>query len=270
MISYSGATTGVRVDLAAGTATGEGNDTIVLSAHMQLDGSRHGDVLLGSNGNDFILGQAGDDRIEGRGGNDYLIGDPDIAVSGDTARDTVLGGDGNDEMYADRGTDTLDGQGGNDTVVGYAAPASSRLYGGDGNDSLTATLSGRAGQVVDGGAGSDSLTVYTGDSVKASQGPLVVDRRHGKIGLGTINLGTLAGVERYTMVAYDLRARFLGADTRDVVDAMGAGLSAWTYGGDDLVRGSATGADHIDMGTGTDTVYANSRSTCLNWEKGRC
>ena len=77
--SYAGASGGVTVNLATGSATGAaGTDT--LSAIEWVVGSTFADTLTGS---------AGDDRLEGNGGND-----------------TLNGGDGNDVLIAGAGAQT--------------------------------------------------------------------------------------------------------------------------------------------------------------------
>lgn len=84
---------GVIVDLTAGTATGEGTDT--LTGIGQVFGSRHddtitGDVnpngLLGGPGNDTISSGAGDDELDGGDGTDTLDGGEgtDTCANGET------------------------------------------------------------------------------------------------------------------------------------------------------------------------------------------
>jgi RTX calcium-binding nonapeptide repeat (4 copies) len=84
----------VVVDLTAGTATGEGTDT--LTGIAQVFGSGHDDTitgdanpntLLGGPGNDTISGAAGDDTLDGGDGTDTLDGGDgtDTCTSGETA-----------------------------------------------------------------------------------------------------------------------------------------------------------------------------------------
>jgi Ca2+-binding RTX toxin-like protein len=83
----------VIVDLTAGTATGEGTDT--LTGIGQVFGSKHDDtitgdananVLLGGPGNDTISGAAGDDSLNGMDGTDTLDGGDgtDTCANGET------------------------------------------------------------------------------------------------------------------------------------------------------------------------------------------
>lgn len=65
----------VIADLAAGTATGQGNDT--LSSIENLVGSLdYGDVLTGDDGNNSLAGSGGNDSLDGAGGWDNLDGGP--------------------------------------------------------------------------------------------------------------------------------------------------------------------------------------------------
>jgi Ca2+-binding RTX toxin-like protein len=101
----------VHVDLAAGTATGEGADT--LAEIEDVHGSRFNDTILGDDGPNSITDQSnpsGDDVIDGRGGDDIL--------AGQFGGDRVSGGDGDDEIRGGRGKDELDGGPGNDTIDG--------------------------------------------------------------------------------------------------------------------------------------------------------
>ena len=78
----------VVVDLAAGTATGEGNDTLVRVEDVV--GSAFNDVLAGGEGPNELNGSVGDDRLDGRGGDDELEGSP--------GNDVFVGGPGVDEV----------------------------------------------------------------------------------------------------------------------------------------------------------------------------
>jgi hypothetical protein len=129
-ISYSGRSTGIAVDLAAGT--GPGGDRLV--DMESLDGGSGDDVILGSDRPGRLEGVAGNDRIEGRGGDDKLYGGP--------GSDVLLGGDGNDELVGEEldgpdGTDRLDGGAGND-LLDPGAP--DELTCGQGRDRLVAAF----------------------------------------------------------------------------------------------------------------------------------
>ena len=72
MLWHYSAPNGVRVDLAAGVASGHGRD--VLDGFENIVGSDHGDVLLGNERANRFLGGGGADELVGRGGDDCLVG----------------------------------------------------------------------------------------------------------------------------------------------------------------------------------------------------
>lgn len=174
---------GVVADLAAGTATGQGSDT--LSDIERLVGSPSHDRLYGDAGRNVLLGLDGDDLLDGRGdidtvkynnglsphpinanlttgvavgighGTDRLVS---IENLGGTFYDDQLTGNDGPNLLAGRvGSDTLVGMGGDDVLMGggdnkQGAAENDVLVGGDGND----TLHGQEGaDVLDGGPGTD-------------------------------------------------------------------------------------------------------------------
>ena len=67
--------------------------TRILASNEVLEGTRNGDVLIGTPGDDpFIIGGPGSDRVEGRGGDDVL--------NGEEGRDSLFGGRGTDLLEA--------------------------------------------------------------------------------------------------------------------------------------------------------------------------
>lgn len=81
---YSGAP--VRVNLARGTARGEGSDSV--AGVEEVIGSSFGDVLTGDGGTNFLRGEGGMDRLAGGAGTDRL--------DGGSGHDRVDGGVGRD------------------------------------------------------------------------------------------------------------------------------------------------------------------------------
>jgi hypothetical protein len=97
---YGSASSGVSVDLDAGTAVGDGRDR--LYGVTEVYGSPFPDSIEGAQFNatrEFLAGGGGGDTIDGRGGHDWLKGGP-----GD---DVLTGGEGADELDGDAGADTL-------------------------------------------------------------------------------------------------------------------------------------------------------------------
>lgn len=69
---YAFATAGVVVDLAAGTSSGDGIDT--LEAIEAVDGSEFGDNISGTSSSDIVFAEAGDDIVDTKGGIDSVDG----------------------------------------------------------------------------------------------------------------------------------------------------------------------------------------------------
>jgi len=86
---YTEVPNAIDVDLAAGTATGDGTDTLVDMENIL--GSRFNDELAGNAVRNYIDGYLGDDVIRGREGDDQLDGGGNITES-----NTIYGGDGVD------------------------------------------------------------------------------------------------------------------------------------------------------------------------------
>lgn len=160
---YEESTAPVAVDLGAGTATGNGTDTLVRvqgawgsSFADTLTGSPARDYLLGDDGNDTLSGLAGSDMLEGDLGDDVLdggtgrdqawYGDSATAVRVNLAKGTAAG-EGSDRLRSvedlkgskrsdvligNAAANTFDGFGGNDLL--YGAAGKDRLTGGSGKD----------------------------------------------------------------------------------------------------------------------------------------
>lgn len=87
-VDYTAAAGPVTVDLALGTAVGEGNDTLLVVENVT--GSGLGDTIAGNGVANVLTGGGGGDSLSGGDGNDKLTG-----------------GTGTDQMFGDNGHDTL-------------------------------------------------------------------------------------------------------------------------------------------------------------------
>ena len=150
-ISMIDATSGVKVNLETGIATGGGfgrntvkNIEMVFAVDFDdvIQGSGATEYFSGSGGNDRLFGGGGKDTLYGGAGNDLIIGgDGDDILEGDTdktsrdghaGRDTLKGGAGKDQLFGGGNNDTLLGQDGVDTLNG--GNGNDRLFGGNGED----------------------------------------------------------------------------------------------------------------------------------------
>jgi hypothetical protein len=95
LVTFEDSAVGVQVDLVAGSAVGQGADTIASVENVR--GSAHADVILGSGAVNSLEGGVGADQLVGRGGNDLLAGgDGDDLISGMAGDDGMSGGIGTD------------------------------------------------------------------------------------------------------------------------------------------------------------------------------
>ncbi|HWB80852.1 MAG TPA: zinc-dependent metalloprotease family protein [Nannocystaceae bacterium] len=133
--------------------------------------------IVGTSGADTLTGTSSAECLVGLGGNDSTnaSGQNDEVFAGDGI-DSVYGGSGNDLISGGVGADTLRGEAGNDTVYGgrdadylyggdnddvlFPGMGADRVYGEAGNDSvrLRDVCEIASGEILDGGAGTDTLT----------------------------------------------------------------------------------------------------------------
>ena len=246
LANFSTAAAGVTVDLVAGTATGDGNDT--LSSIEDVIGSSFDDTLTGTAGGNFLIGDSGNDIINGGGGSDTL--------DGGAGNDTLKGGDGNDMLDGGIGDDILDGGAGEDIVIYADATAGVNVdlltglaSGGAGNDTISGienvtgsafndTLIGNdASNIMNGLAGIDTMnggggddTLFGGDGADVLNGGAGVDNLVGGLGADRFvftNVGIGDQISDFTASATG------GPDRIDLtgIDANGdlAGEGAFTW-----------------------------------------
>ena len=230
--------TPVTVNLAKGTATGQGND--IMRDIQKVIGSNFNDTIVGNAADNVIDGGAGIDTVRFDGVAAAVMVDLSMETATGQGNDTLLhienvtGSSLNDTITGNAGDNVIDGGGGTDTVRfdGVAAAVTVNLVNGtaagQGADtlrnienivgsSLDDTITGNAGNnVVDGGTGNDTVRF---DGVAAAV---------------TVNLAT--GI-----------ATGQGNDTlRNIENVVGSSL-------DDTITGNA-GNNVIDGGLGNNTI----------------
>jgi Ca2+-binding RTX toxin-like protein len=239
----------------------DGDDVIKAAASTNGSSAYLGNVLTGGAGNDALTGSTGGDVLQGGAG-----------------RDTYKGGAGVDVVsYSDHTaavTATLDGAA-NDGPSGEAENVPTDvegLYGGAGNDTLTASTTG-AGTVLSGCGGNDTLTgtpgddqldgdypsVYFGNSYLASctYGTSGADKLVG--GDGDDNLGELSGADSANggpgvdSVSFRSTSDPVAADPDGVADDGVAGQKA----------NIGTTVERIVGGYGNDTISGNAADNVL-------
>lgn len=261
-ITFGEAPGPVTADLVAGTATGEGSDT--LSGIELLDGSAFGDTLAGDDGPNIIRGEQGPDTIFGNGGGDKLdggLGD-DPMIDGGAGADRLFGGPGTDKLVAGTEDDELLGGPGDDKPV--TAGPTGGLEGGPGDD----RLQGEAGNdKLDGGDGDDGLAGGDGDDELigglGSDIAAFFDSLSGVI--ASLADGTATGQGTDTLTGIE---HLFGSPHNDSLTGNDAANSIFGDAGDDSLFGLA-GPDFLDGGLNTDTIDGGTDAdfdTCVNGE----
>lgn len=120
-----GAVTATTIDASGMTAAGSGTTFNMTTAATSVTS------ITGSAGADTLRGDA-KSTIKGGAGNDTIVGG--------TGNDTLHGEDGKDNITAGTGSDTVSGGAGNDTIVMAGnLTAADKIDGGDGTDILSVT-----------------------------------------------------------------------------------------------------------------------------------
>lgn len=298
-VSYADAAGPVTVDLTAGTATGEGTDTIAPIVLVGgVEGSAFDDDLTGSEQIDWITAGGGEDLVDGRGGDDYLLADePTRRLPQQTTQvpgdDVVEGGDGNDEIEGGYGVDELRGGSGRDVLRvmdgeqgtralggpgrdglgtwGFLATGRATLVGGGGSDVFSPVIRGRADRVeVRGGGGQDRL--LPGASLRAAPhgSKVVIDARSGRV---TMKAGTRIRFSSVSSFGFDgsteTRIHWWGSRRSEVlsfIEQYGP-VRAFGGGGNDRITGG-WGRDLLDGGPGRDVLDGDKgRDRCLRGER---
>lgn len=285
----------VVVDLIAGTATGNGNDTFtgienIHGAYAAADTLRgdngantiygdsgishvanQGDIIDGRGGDDFLYGEGGNDVINGGDGNDYMDGGNNS--DGSSGSDTLTYADATSGITMNLSLTTAQATGGSgtDTVLNFeniigsafadalgGTAGNNSLQGGDGND----WLNGWSGDdTVDGGSGSDTATYQNATSaVNVNLSVQGVAQNTGGDGIDTlISIENLAGSTFSDILRGDGNANTIyGLAGDDTILALN---------GNDTVFGGDNG-DTIDGGGGDDMLYGDGGNDVIEGGAG--
>ncbi len=270
----------VTVDLSAGTATGEGTDTIVVPTYSGgIVGSAYDDVLTGTNAPDRIWGGGGDDRIHALDGDDDIEpGKGDDVVRGGDGGDAVVSPDkGRDRLYGDDGEDFVEARGRGSAIGGGAgddylvAHLGATVHGGPGNDEMGADLTRRTRTEVDGGGGRRDVVRLRAPKSEFPRGSrYVIDVPRKRVTVGGAKRARYEGVEDVRFSGRPGSLTYLGGPGRDRLSVSG-GMQVKGYGrrgADILVGGSRN--DLLVGGPGRDQLVGGpGRDRCIGGEQRR-
>jgi len=171
---FNGTDAAERANGLAGDDTltgGGGNDT--------LAGDSGADILIGQEGDDQVFGAVGTDFVQGNAGADTLFGGAeDDWVSGGEDNDQLNGNAGADTVVGGSGVDNANGNNGDDLLVSgnlYASDLSEAQLntlrtGGTLSGLAPGALDDGANDVLNGGAGNDTLVGSDADSLTGGEG----------------------------------------------------------------------------------------------------
>lgn len=299
-VSYADAPTGVQVDLAAGTATGHGTDTIVVGGTpgrpVGVIGSPHDDVLRGTSGRDVVDAGGGDDVVEtgdgsdvvlpdspGRTSSGWRLGERDPQTVAQPGDDTVSTGAGSDSVWVRRGADVVRGGDDVDRLHASSPESGTRLLGQGGSDRFTSD----PGTTIEGGAGDDRISVVAAPGRGRSEwvgGPgrdtltvttprgriartLLVDVPRRRVDRDGARLASVSGVERWEAYGTIVRAVFRGGRGDDRFASSARRVIARGGAGDDVLSGGRR-PDLLVGGPGRDRLDGSGgRDRCLSGER---
>jgi len=277
----------IQVEQANLTGT-TGNDTINGTlGDDSISGLGGNDVLNGLDGNDSLDGGTGVDTLVGGKGNDLYIVDSttdtitEIAGEGtDTIQSSItfsLSALTNVENLTLIGSDAINGTGNsaNNNITGNAG--NNTLNGGDGNDNLSDS-SGI--NILNGGNGDDSLIPATGASVDdgstvdggAGTDTLTVDFTNANFdyinynGLGIYNNSTGNIIGRYfdnrlLTISNVENFKLTGTPYKDSLQGFAGNDTLIAGAGNDIISDGVGGNDNLSGGDGNDSVSGGVNDT---------
>jgi hypothetical protein len=260
VVDFSGSAAAVVVDVDAGTATGDGTDTL---SHVEsVQGSDFDDTLTGDSGHNALMGGKGNDALGGAGGDDILAGEAgtdwvdygwsadavDLTLTcGATLGEGVIGGSTNPTDDTVLTTENAVLTSDDDTFKGNDFGNTVEPNGGQNalqGDCVTTSNPG--GDTLDYSVGYD-----TGVSVNMAGGSTAGD--------------SATGFESVIGTAF--ADNIVGSDSSNTIKSRKGSDNVRAGGGDDTVKAGA-GNDLVRAGTGDDDLWGQKGNDNLNGGKG--
>lgn len=256
------------------------------AAANTLTGNDGDDILLGRDGNDILLGGAGVDSLDGGAGNDRLEG------GSDGLADSLQGGTGDDSYVVNEAGEVITeaaGEGGSDRVISSISytlgdnleilELAEGARNGTGNALDNLIIANNARNVLDGGAGIDTV------SYEASDAGVIIRLDNVRTGSGSFwqNLGgaledllpdgvggfatgdRLLNFENVTGSAHG--DTLFGNNLANVLDGGAGGDILYGDDGNDSLYGGG-GRDTLFGGSGVDLLFGGGDVDLLNGGDG--
>lgn len=238
---------------------GDGVDTLVFTGSVVLSSgfTMTGVELLDTN--DHVLTVKTTDAINLADVDVIALGA--VKIVGDSAANQVVGTLADDSIDGKAGADVLFGGSGDDAITGGIG--ADALNGGDGDDTFLASSRQLTGDMITGGAGTDTLAFtsavtltggFTLDGVEqlTTNNKVLAVKTTAAVDLSSL---TATGTGVVQIVGDALANQITGTQSADSIDGKdGADLLSGA-GGDDLLTGGK-GADTLDGGAGDDQFKA--------------
>lgn len=238
---------GLTGDALANTLKWTGTTSVIIDAGAGNDvlvGGVHNDHLVGGAGNDSLNGGRGADRMTGGDGNDlyYVDNLADIVIESSAVKATG----GADSVYSYLSTYTLGSNVENLRLLSAGAA------NGTGNSLDNLIYAGAGNNILDGGAGNDTLSyAYAASAVSANLGLKTAQATGGSGSDTLLNFEHLTGSAHHDkLIGNTLANTLIGGAGNDTLSGVA---------GNDLLNGGA-GNDLLIGGAGTDKLYGGTGS----------
>jgi Ca2+-binding RTX toxin-like protein len=269
-VDYSGSTAAVTVNLATGAGSGGDAQGDTLASFENLVGSIFGDTLTGDSGVNLLSGGNGDDTLQGGAGADTLDGGDGI----DTASYAASSAGVTIDLRL-LGPQVSSGDASGDTLIGIEIIRGSIFADtitGDANDNIFNDGGvGGAGDILTGGAGNDTYSVYNEGTGIVEIGGEGNDRVSAGVdyvlasgaSVEYLNTTSLQGTRATNLTGNELAQLVRGNNGANVIDGGGGNDTLWGMGGADaFLFSSALGTGGVarigDFNVADDQIQLDS------------
>jgi Ca2+-binding RTX toxin-like protein len=270
IVDYSGSNAAVSVDLGSGVGLGGDAQGDTLNSVENLVGSAFNDTLTGDSGVNSLSGGNGDDTLQGGAGADTLDGGAGI----DTASYAASSAGVTIDLRL-IGPQVSAGDASGDTLIGIEIIRGSIFADtitGDANDNIFNDGGvGGAGDILTGGAGNDTYSVYNEGTAIVEIGGAGNDRVSAGVdyvlasgvSVEYLNTTSLQGTRATNLTGNELAQLVRGNDGANVIDGGGGNDTLWGMGGTDtFLFSSALGSGGVarigDFNVADDQIQLDS------------